>query len=56
MLDDWVLTGKAISLACMVLAVLPLYRLTRDLFGEPAAFWSSMAFALLPDTLLNARW
>lgn len=53
-LADWVVTGKAISLACMVLAVLPLYRLTRDLFGEPAAFWASMAFALLPDTLLHA--
>jgi 4-amino-4-deoxy-L-arabinose transferase-like glycosyltransferase len=53
-LADWVVTGKVISLACMVLAVLPLYRLTRDLFGEPAAFWASLAFALLPDTLLHA--
>ncbi|MDO8943302.1 MAG: glycosyltransferase family 39 protein, partial [Desulfobacterales bacterium] len=32
--------------------VFPLYRITRDLFGYRPAFWASLTFALLPDTLL----
>jgi hypothetical protein len=51
-LANWVIAGRVISFACIVLAVLPLYRITRDLFGYHPAFWSSLTFALLPDTPL----
>lgn len=45
---DWVLTGQLISLFAMVLAVIPLYLLTKDVFDEKAAFWAGLAFALSP--------
>ena len=51
-ISDWVVTGRAISLFCMLMAVFPLYRLTRDMFGHSPAFWAILTFALLPNTLL----
>lgn len=54
LIPDWVLAGQLISALCLILAVIPLYRLTRDLFDENAAFWSSLAFVLSPELNLYA--
>jgi 4-amino-4-deoxy-L-arabinose transferase-like glycosyltransferase len=51
---NWVLAGRLISYFFMALTVIPLYLLSRDLFGRRAAFWSCLTFALLPETLLNS--
>jgi hypothetical protein len=54
-IPDWVLAGRLISCFSMALAVIPLYRLSTDLFNRRAAFWSCLAFTLLPETLLNSN-
>lgn len=45
---DWALAGQLISLFSLVLAVVPLYWLTKGIFGEKAAFWAGLAFVLSP--------
>jgi hypothetical protein len=48
---NWILAGRLISLLSMALAVIPLYLLARDLFSSRAAFWCSVTYMLLPETL-----
>jgi hypothetical protein len=50
-IPDWVSAGRLISYFSITLAVIPLYRLSMDLFNRQAAFWSCLAFTLLPETL-----
>lgn len=45
---DWVLAGQLLSVAGFTLAAVPVYLITRDLFGRPAAIWSGLAFVLSP--------
>jgi 4-amino-4-deoxy-L-arabinose transferase-like glycosyltransferase len=45
---DWILAARGVSLLTSILTVIPLYLLTRDLFGMKAAFWGCIAFALSP--------
>jgi 4-amino-4-deoxy-L-arabinose transferase-like glycosyltransferase len=47
-IPDWVLAGQILSTLGLTLAVIPLYLLTRDLFGGPAALWTGLAFVLSP--------
>jgi 4-amino-4-deoxy-L-arabinose transferase-like glycosyltransferase len=54
-IPNWVLAGRLISYMFMVMAVIPLYLLSRDLFNHRAAFWACLTFALLPETLLNSN-
>lgn len=48
---NWILAGRLISLLSMTLAVIPLYLLAKDLFSSRAAFWCSITYILLPETL-----
>lgn len=48
LIRDWVLAGQLISLFSLVLAMIPLFLLTRDLFDEKVAFWTGLVFALSP--------
>ena len=54
-IPNWILAGRLISYFCMTLTVVPLYLLSKDLFDRRAAFWASIAFTLLPDTLLHSN-
>ncbi len=45
---DWEIAGKLISLTSIVLATIPLYLLTADIFNRKAAFWASITFAVSP--------
>lgn len=54
-IPDWVLAARLISYFSMTLAVIPLYRLSTDLFNRQAAFWGCLAFTLLPETLLYSN-
>lgn len=45
---DWEIAAKSISLVCAVLAIIPLYLITRDMFGRKAAFWAGLALAISP--------
>ncbi|APG26638.1 hypothetical protein A7E78_01425 [Syntrophotalea acetylenivorans] len=45
---DWALAGQLISLLAMVLALIPLYLLTRELFDKKGAFWTGVAFTICP--------
>ena len=47
-IDNWILSGQILSAILWSLAVIPLYLLTRGLFGEKAALWSGLAFTLSP--------
>ncbi len=48
LVPDWEIAGKLTSLACQILALIPLYFLTARLFSRKAAFWASLAFAVAP--------
>lgn len=48
LVQDWALSGQLISLISLVLAVIPLYWLTRGIFDQKAAFWAGLAFILSP--------
>jgi hypothetical protein len=55
-IPDWVTAGRAISLLSMALVVVPgVYRIAHDLFGRKAALLSAMAFALLPEAVLQSN-
>ncbi len=47
-IPDWLGAAYFISIASMVIATIPLYLLTKELFGIKAAFWACMIFAILP--------
>ena len=45
---NWEVAAKLISITSMVLATIPLYLLTTELFNRKAAFWACLAFAVSP--------
>ncbi len=47
-IPDWISAAYFISITSIVLATIPLYHLTKNLFGVKAAFWACLIFALLP--------
>ncbi len=47
-IPNWIIAGYFISVISMVLATIPLYQLTKNMFGMKEAFWASLIFALLP--------
>ncbi|MBW1820487.1 MAG: glycosyltransferase family 39 protein [Deltaproteobacteria bacterium] len=47
-ISDWVLAARLISLVSLVLAIIPLYLISKELFGNRIAFWGCLAFALTP--------
>lgn len=49
LVGDWVLAGQLISTVFLTLTLVPLYLLTKDLFGSKAAIWASAAFILIPS-------
>jgi hypothetical protein len=55
LVPNWVLAGRLISCLSMIFTVIPLYLLSKDLFNRSAAFWGSIAFTLLPETLLQSN-
>jgi len=48
LIPDWIIAGYAISITSMVLATIPLYYLTKSLFGIKPAFWACIIFVFLP--------
>jgi 4-amino-4-deoxy-L-arabinose transferase-like glycosyltransferase len=48
-IPDWVVAGYSISIVSIVLATIPLYFLTRNVFGRRSAFWACLVFAVLPE-------
>ena len=48
LVPDWILAARLISMTALILAVIPLYRLTTALFNPRAAFWACLAFAVAP--------
>ncbi len=49
LIPDWILSGHIISIASMKLATIPLYYITKTLFGIKPAFWACIIFAFLPE-------
>jgi len=47
-ISDWVLAARLISLVSLVLAIIPLYLISKELFNYRIAFWGCLAFALTP--------
>lgn len=47
-IPDWLIAARALSIIFMVIAVVPLYWLTEELFSRKAAFWACLAFAISP--------
>jgi 4-amino-4-deoxy-L-arabinose transferase-like glycosyltransferase len=45
---NWSIAARLISLASLVLVLIPLYMLITDLFNHRAAFWGCLMFALSP--------
>lgn len=48
LVHDWVWAARIISFFSMVLTIFPLYLITKELFGQRAALWSCLVFALAP--------
>jgi 4-amino-4-deoxy-L-arabinose transferase-like glycosyltransferase len=46
---DWFLAGLLLSICFLTLTLIPLYYLTRDMFGAKAAFWAGVAFSVIPS-------
>jgi hypothetical protein len=49
MIPDWVVAGYLISIVSIVLATIPLYFVTKNMFGRRSAFWACLVFAFLPE-------
>ncbi|SMC45777.1 Dolichyl-phosphate-mannose-protein mannosyltransferase [Desulfocicer vacuolatum DSM 3385] len=47
-IPNWISAGYFISIGSMILSIIPLYYLTKAMFGPKSAFWASLMFALLP--------
>ena len=47
-ISDWVLAARLISLVSLVLAIIPLYLISKELFNYRIAFWGCLAFVLTP--------
>ncbi len=50
-LPDWVSAARLVSCLAVVAAVVPVYLLARDLFGEREARWAALAFMVSPEAL-----
>ena len=48
LIPDWVLAARAFSAVMLVLCLIPLYRLALELFDHRVAFWSGVAFTIIP--------
>lgn len=48
LIPDIVLAGQLISLTASVVALIPIFLLTRGLFGSTSAFWGGLAFIVAP--------
>ncbi len=46
---DWFVAGKVLSCVALVLTTLPLYLITRELFGQRAAFFAALIFTVVPN-------
>lgn len=53
-LPDWVSAARMISCLAVVAAMIPVYLLARDLFGEREARWAALAFAVSPEALRSS--
>ena len=49
LIRDWLLSARLISIACLVLSIIPLYFITRDLFDRRSAFWGCILFSVSPE-------
>ena len=47
-IPDWIRAAQTISWLSMVLATIPLYLITKKLFGQKPAIWSIIAYSLAP--------
>ncbi len=47
-IPDWIAAGYFISLVSMILVTIPLYYLTKTMFGSKAGFWACLVFSVLP--------
>ena len=45
---SWVLAGRFLSSTALLMALIPLYMLTSELFNRKAAFWACLLFSLAP--------
>jgi len=45
---NWVLAARFLSSAALLMALIPLYMLTSELFNRKAAFWACLLFSLAP--------
>jgi len=45
---NWVLAGRFLSSTALLVALIPLYMLTSELFNRKAAFWACLLFSLAP--------
>lgn len=48
LVPHWEISAKLLSMACVIFAAVPLYRITADLFNPKAAFWAALAFSVAP--------
>ena len=45
---NWVFAARLVSSAALVMALIPLYMLTSELFNRKAAFWACLLFSIAP--------
>lgn len=48
-IPNWLIAARIISILSLVLAVIPLYLITAEMFNKKAAFWACLAFTLSPE-------
>ena len=51
---NWVLAARFLSSAALLMALIPLYMLTSELFNRKAAFWACLLFSLAPAPNIGA--
>jgi len=51
---NWIFAARLVSSAALVMALIPLYMLTSELFNRKAAFWACLLFSLAPEPNLWA--
>jgi len=47
-ISDWVVSARLVSLVSLILAIIPLYLISKELFNCRVAFWGCLVFALAP--------
>lgn len=48
LISDWIIAARIISILALIVAIIPMYRITQMLFDRRAAFCASFLFALAP--------